>query len=266
MSQKRLLLCCDMDRTVIPNGAQPEPGGSRELLADFCARPEVTLAYVTGRDRALAAEAIESFALPMPDYAITDVGTVLYRVQGGEWIESPEWMQHIAADWPGCVHEDVAHWLNDLAGLKLQEPDKQNTYKVSFYAENASPVLQLDVESRLQRHGLHANVIVSLDESSGTGLVDILPARANKYHAVRFLQQLLDYSDQEVIFAGDSGNDLEVLVSPIPSILVGNATDAIRREATQQSEAAQTSDRLFLAKANYAGGVLEGLQHFYDHV
>ncbi len=266
MSKKRLLLCCDMDRTVIPNGDQPESGGSRELLTDFCSRPEVTFAYVTGRDRAMVKEAIASYALPAPDFAMTDVGTVLYRVQDGEWLESPEWMQHISVDWPGCVHEDVAHWLSDLPGLRLQEQEKQNNFKVSFYAENASPVLRLDVEGRLQRHGLKANVVVSIDESSGTGFVDVLSARANKYHAVRFVQQMLGYDDQEVIFAGDSGNDLEVLVSPIPAILVGNATEAIRQEATQKSEAAQTRDRLYLAKANYAGGVLEGLQHFYDHV
>lgn len=64
MAEARLLLCTDMDRTVIPNGAAPEDTAARPRLRAFCARPEVTLVYVTGRDQALVKEAITTYALP----------------------------------------------------------------------------------------------------------------------------------------------------------------------------------------------------------
>ena len=45
-----LLLCTDLDRTLIPNGPQPESAQAREHFARFAAHPQVTLAYVSGRD------------------------------------------------------------------------------------------------------------------------------------------------------------------------------------------------------------------------
>ena len=41
---RQLLLCTDLDRTVLPNGPQSESQGARTLFAALAARPEVTLA------------------------------------------------------------------------------------------------------------------------------------------------------------------------------------------------------------------------------
>ena len=73
---RQLLLCTDLDRTVLPNGPQSESQGARTLFAALAARPEVTLAYVTGRDRHLVEQAIANYSLPHPDYVISDVGTI----------------------------------------------------------------------------------------------------------------------------------------------------------------------------------------------
>ncbi|MGR9100907.1 MAG: HAD family hydrolase, partial [Gammaproteobacteria bacterium] len=91
MTKPRLLLCTDMDRTVIPNGVQPEHPSARKRFAEFCRHAEVTLAYVTGRHKGLAQRAIKNYALPEPDYAITDVGTKIYRVEDGRWRELLAW-------------------------------------------------------------------------------------------------------------------------------------------------------------------------------
>ena len=56
---ERLLICTDLDRTLIPNGTQPESSGARDHFATLVDRPEVTLAYVSGRHRALVKAAIE---------------------------------------------------------------------------------------------------------------------------------------------------------------------------------------------------------------
>ena len=70
---RRLLLCTDLDRTLLPNGPQPESQGARMLFKRLAERPEVTLAYVTGRHRKLVEKAISLYRLPLPNYVITDV-------------------------------------------------------------------------------------------------------------------------------------------------------------------------------------------------
>ncbi len=62
----RLLICTDLDRTLIPNGPQPESPGARRRFAILAERPEVTLAYVSGRHRALVEDAITTYRLPTP--------------------------------------------------------------------------------------------------------------------------------------------------------------------------------------------------------
>ncbi|HDO34182.1 MAG TPA: haloacid dehalogenase, partial [Chromatiales bacterium] len=39
-----LLLCSDLDRTLIPNGPQAESPRARALLCELARRPEITLA------------------------------------------------------------------------------------------------------------------------------------------------------------------------------------------------------------------------------
>ena len=59
----RLLLCTDLDRTLLPNGEQPESPQARTLFARLAARPGVTLVYVTGRHRALVQAALDEYLL-----------------------------------------------------------------------------------------------------------------------------------------------------------------------------------------------------------
>lgn len=133
MNPGKLLLCTDMDRTVIPNGQQPEHPDARAGLRQFCLRPEVSLVYVTGRHRALVEEAITAYQLPLPEYGIADVGTRIYRLLAGDWQELAEWQQVIAVDWQGISHEQLRQALEPREELLLQEASKQNRFKLSYY-------------------------------------------------------------------------------------------------------------------------------------
>ncbi len=77
-----ILLCCDLDRTILPNGPQEESPQARPLLRALATRPEVTLVYVSGRHKALLLDAIREYDTPQPDYAIGDVGTTIYEIFG----------------------------------------------------------------------------------------------------------------------------------------------------------------------------------------
>ena len=101
----------------------------------LAARPEITLAYVSGRDRKLVMQAITNFCLPIPDFVVADVGTTIYHVglQRQDWQRQTAWEQEIAQDWAGRSHADLKKLLQDLPDLRLQEPAKQNNYKLSYY-------------------------------------------------------------------------------------------------------------------------------------
>jgi sucrose-6-phosphatase len=274
MSNAEIVLCTDLDRTVIPNGVQPESPQARPLLRRLAARPEATLVYVSGRHRGLLEQAIRDYELPVPDYAIGDVGTTIYQVVDGDWRPWDAWAGEIAPDWRGCGRDDLADLLAGLGGLHLQEPEKQNDFKLSYYAPagpRPDPMLAR-IRERLQACGVRASLIWSIDEAAGRGLLDVLPASANKRHAIEFLMRQKGFGDTRTVFAGDSGNDLEVLVSGLQAVLVRNAPDEVREEALRRAAAAGRPERLYVARGgflgmngNYSAGVLEGLVHFLPH-
>ena len=271
----QLLLCTDLDRTVLPNGSQPESDKARNRFATLAARPEVTLVYVTGRDRQLVRKAITNYCLPQPDYVIGDVGTTIYAVDDGNWQLWPEWQREIAPDWAGLEHRDISSLLLDLVDLQAQEPAKQNLHKASFYVPlyADTEALSHDIRLRLDAAGIKASLVWSIDEPRATGLLDVLPASASKKHAVSFLMQCNGFTLADTVFAGDSGNDLPVLVSEIPAVLVANASTEVRQEAFDQAAAQGHADALYIARGgfmgmngNYTAGVLEGVIHYKPEI
>ena len=272
MGDVKLLVCTDLDRTLIPNGAEPESEGARERFARLVATEGVTLAYVSGRHRALVEQAIAEWDLPVPDYCIGDVGTTIYRVEGRDWTPVEAWAQAIGADWSGSGHDDLAARLVDLDGLQLQEVEKQGRFKLSWYApaRTDSQALLAEVRARIAPTGARCSLIWSIDEAAGVGLLDILPSCATKYHSVDFLMRMTDHDLSNTVFSGDSGNDLEVLVSPIPATLVANGHPEVREQASRIAEEQGNRDVLYLAtgaldgmNGNYAAGILEGILHYH---
>ena len=188
---KHLLICTDLDCTLLPNGRQPESPGARAIFTRMVSRPEVTLAYVSGRHRELVEDAIREYELPLPDWVIGDVGTTIYQVRAGAWLHWSEWEQEVSADWRGLTANNLRPLFTDLESLRLQEESKQNRYKLSFYVSSQTDIraLQREMSRRLNLARMAASLIYSVDEASATGLLDVLPALATKLHAVDFLMR-----------------------------------------------------------------------------
>lgn len=271
----RLLLCTDLDRTLLPNGPQPESPQARSRFAVLAARPEVTLVYVSGRDRQLVTAAMNEYSLPTPDFVIGDVGTTIYEVHGGNWQPWPDWEAEIAPDWAGLEQHDIHRLLRDMADLQAQEAAKQNRHKASFYVplQADTESLSNDIHRRLDSAGIRAGLVWSIDEARDTGLLDILPAGASKQHAVSFLMQRKRFALADTVFAGDSGNDLPVLAGEIPAVLVANASPEVRHQALALAQAQGHADTLYIAQGdfmgmngNYTAGVLEGVVHYRPEI
>ncbi|MFP3874141.1 MAG: HAD-IIB family hydrolase [Thiohalophilus sp.] len=266
-----VLICTDLDRTLIPNGHYPESASARAIFRNIVARDDVFLVYVSGRDRVLLEEAIVEWELPLPDYAIGDVGTSIYTINNGNWELLESWRNEIGQDWGACQRGDIAQWLAGIDVLTPQEESKQNDFKLSYYApaDVAVPALLEDIRQRLNEHPIRYNVIWSIDDTKQIGLLDILPQRANKLEAIRFLIHSQAFSIDATVFSGDSGNDLEVLTSEIQATLVNNASNAIKQQAIEMARKNGYANRLYIARGdflnmngNYAAGILEGLAHY----
>lgn len=270
MSDK-ILICTDLDRTLLPNGDPPESPVARRLFAQLAKRPEVDVAYVTGRHKALVLDAIDEYQLPTPDYVLGDVGSTIYEIQSGEWLLWDEWQQEIAPCWAGYTHDRLAALFADMDLLRQQETEKQNTFKLSYYVPEESDVETLlsEMQQRLQQHNIRASLIWSVDDLEHVGLLDLLPENATKLHAIEFLRKQKGYAHDTTLFAGDSGNDLAVMASSVNSVLVANARDDVRKQAEQQAAQNHNREHLYLARGdflgmngNYSAGILEGLVHF----
>lgn len=109
-----------------------------------------------------------------------------------------------------------------------------------------------------------------MGKPAGFGLLDILPGRASRYDAICALMQPQDIKRERTVFCGDSGNDLDVLQSPLYSVLVRNSRPEVRAQALEAAQPADTERMFYIAKGefqgmsgNYSGGMLEGIAYFY---
>ena len=267
----RILICTDLDRTLLPNGEQPESVDARQGFARLSQQPAVDVAYVSGRHRELVLDAITEYHLPIPDYVIGDVGSSIYEVNGNNWQPWQAWQDEIARDWHGFTHNDLKQLFADFSALRLQEPEKQNVFKLSYYAPPDTNIdaLSTAMQNLLKKHGIGASLIWSIDDLEQIGLLDVLPQQATKLHAIEFLMRRKGYAPERTVFAGDSGNDLPVLASHIQSVLVANARDDVRKQALTMAANNGCPEALYLAQGdflgmngNYAAGILEGVAHF----
>ena len=271
----RLLVCTDLDRTLVPNGGEPESPDAREWFTRMVKLPEVTLAYVTGRDQQLVRDAIREYDLPIPDFVLADVGSSIYVCNDHEWSLFPGWQAHIAQGWESTTRSGLVLLLDEFPELRLQEESKQNTFKLSYYAPVSTKQkdLQIALQKRLQDNNIEASLIWSVDEAADSGLLDILPAGAGKRYAIEFLMGENGFYLDNTVFSGDSGNDLPVLISPIPSTLVCNATIDVKQEAQHLARNLGTEQSLYLARGgfegmngNYAAGIVEGVCHYHPEI
>lgn len=270
----KILICSDLDGTLLPNKRQPQSEKTLKIFSRFVTENDVMLAYVSGRDKSLIEKAINDFSIPYPDYAIGGVGTTIYT-PSNNWRHWLDWEDEIAKDWNGKKGKDLISILSDLDMLTLQEGEKQNNYKLSFYSKSQvnRDFLRDEILVRLHEAGVKASIIWSVDEQKGRGLFDILPERATKIHAIRFLMKKIGYDTTQTLFAGDSGNDLLALTSDLNAVLVNNSSTDLKKEALSIAERKGLHTSLYIARGNfhgmngnYCGGILEGIVHFFPEI
>jgi sucrose-phosphate synthase len=205
----------------------------------------IGFAVATGRSVDSAYEVIEENGIPHPDIYISSVGAEIYYNYQGRLIYSKGWHAHIKQQW---YRDKIVDLLSGFDFLQYQEKENQRRFKISYYTSDVPANLD-KVKEVLIKNRIKANVIFSHGQ-----YLDILPYRASKGKAIRYLSYRWNIPYENIIVAGDSGNDIEMLKGELLGVVVANYT--------KELEVLKGQKRIYFAKRKYAGGIIDGIMHY----
>ena len=262
------ILATDMDRTLLPNGSWEADDNAIGLFNEMTHEHGVLVVYVTGRNLQLTEAAVEEFGVRPPDILIGDVGTSIRKFENDGWIFDEGWTAHVKRVSPRWDADAIRAAVADIDGLREQEAEHQNPFKQSYYADHARrEQIMAAIAGRVE--GRYDEVAVySYDSMDDKGLVDFLPDSATKQTALEYVADEYGTPRHEVVFCGDSGNDIFPLTAGFSGVLVRNADEQLV-ENVRKAMAENSALKAYFATGGlmglngyYTSGVLEGAHHY----
>ncbi len=245
------LFASDIDNTLIPQKESLNREYIEKLKQILAKVGDIKIAYITGRKLSLALEALT--VLPHPDFISPEVGNSIYYFDGLSYKKMEEYEQHLEDS--GYNREKIANKIKDAKGLSIQERDVQTKFKLSYYLDLDYEKTLFKIKKVLKQDPV--KVVYSVDIVKGLGLVDIIPIRGGKEGALKFLANRVKADNNQIIYAGDSGNDFDALTAGFNGILVGNASDDLKKILSKKKF------NVYTAKGNFSSGVVEGIKYFF---
>jgi sucrose-phosphate synthase len=239
------LLISDIDNTLLGDDAALER--LRKIIREN--RQRMGFGVASGRALELVQEVLCGYDIKEIDVIIASVGSEIYY--GANHVLDKGWASTLRSKWkPDVIRQTLAQ----LPFLSLQKGKyTQREFKISYdLDETVNPQEALPAI----HHALdEAHAAYSLIFSHGV-FVDILPHRASKGKAIRYLTGKWNVPIERVATAGDSGNDRDMLLGQTAGIVVGNYDKEL--EPLRQAR----HSRIYFAKAHHADGIIEGLRHY----
>ncbi len=205
----------------------------------------VTFGIATGRRIDSALALMTRHAIPRPDVLISSLGTDIHY--GAQLTQDKFWPDHIDHDWKP---QRIVTLLDNLPGLKKQPKKEQSQFKISYYFDHAKAPSIEEIITLLREKEVNANVMLSFGQ-----FLDVVPSRASKGQALRYVAQLLDIPLQQILVAGGSGTDEDMMRGNMLSVVVSNRH---HEELSQLEEI----DRIYFAGQSHASGILEAIDHY----
>ncbi len=234
------MLITDIDNTLL--------GGDREAVEKLNAileenRDHIGFAVATGRVFDSAVDILKTHKIMMPDIIISGVGS---RINYGNTLPHDRgWETHISKNWN---RELILSQLERINYLKLQTDDVQKPFKISYHMEPGKDRLA-KIHHVLTQSRCQYTLIYSHEE-----FLDILPYRASKGKAIRYLSYKWGIPLMNFLICGDSGNDEEMLRGEPCGVVVGNYSPEIEHLKSRRN--------IYFANLSFAGGILEGIMHY----
>jgi sucrose-6F-phosphate phosphohydrolase len=267
------ILATDLDRTLLPNGRREADEQAIDLFNELTQKHDVLVVYVTGRNLALTENAIRDYGVRYPDILCGDVGTTIRKYRDGEWTFDEGWISHVRGASPRWDAAAVHAAVSGIDGMRVQESEHLNQFKQSYYVEHDRNVEILARVDEAVKGRFDEVIVYSFDSQDGKGLLDFLPASATKRTALEYVADEFGAEKEDVVFCGDSGNDIFPLTAGFSGVLVRNADEQLVQNVRQAMEE-NPALKVYFAKGNFKGlqgyytsGVIEGAYHYglFDH-
>lgn len=262
------ILATDLDRTLLPNGSWESDNEAINLFNKLTENHNILVVYVTGRNLELTEKAIQKYGVRPPNVLCGDVGTSIRKYENGEWKFDQGWVEHVKKESPKWDALAIRDAVVGIDGMREQEREHQNQFKQSYYVEHDKKEKVLKEIDQLVKGRFDEVVVYSFDSQNGKGLIDFLPASATKQTALEYVAEEYGAAKADVVFCGDSGNDIFPLTAGFCGVLVKNADEQlvenVRSAMTQRPDL-----KVYFAKGdfnglngNYTSGVIEGAYHY----
>ena len=240
LAKLNYFLITDIDNTLIGD-ENSQLDTLLQLLKQH--RDHIGFGVATGRTVESAIAQLEKFGVHAPDVIISSVGSEIYY---GESLRFERgWDAHISAQWN---REKIVRLLKDFSFLTYQDEDTQRRFKVSYNMKPSKDRLAM-IHDQLLRNKCRYSLIYSHNK-----YLDILPYRASKGKAIRYLSYKWEIPLANFLVCGDSGNDEEMLRGEPKAVVVGNYSSELNSLKGLRN--------IYFAKQKYARGILEAIEHY----
>jgi len=241
-TQAELFIICDLDGTLIDDQQSDGLAELKEWLQDHSSK--VVFGVATGRNKDLTRKAFNDQTLPKPDLLICSAGSEIYYTE--KFIPDNGWESHIDFLWE---KQELQTALQRFPRIRLQGPEAQWRFKLSYFVDddfNEDDVA--DLHKFLDDQRLRAKILLTENH-----YLDFLPYRASKGSAVRYLSYKWKIAMDQIITAGNSGNDIDMVKGKMKGIVVANYSE--------EMEVLKKSKVIYFSKGALSKGVLEGIKH-----
>ncbi len=247
LAKAKLFVISDLDGTLVDGNKSDGLNEFKEWIADN--RDEVVFGVASGRNKEITEHAFAKYDLPNPDILICSAGSEIYYTD--KFIPDNGWDSHIDYQWK---RDELQNELSKFPGIRLQEPAAQWRFKLSFYVDDSFNEDDLaDLYKFLDDRKLRAKILLTENK-----YLDLLPFRASKGSAVRYLSYKWKVPMEHFITAGNSGNDIDMLKGKAKGIVVANYSPEL--------EELRKNKLIYFTRDPLAKGVLEGIQYHISSI
>lgn len=244
LSERQFVLATDLDGTFLGGSA-----ADRQALYDWIEahRSSVGLVFVSGRDPAFIHQLCGSGEVPWPEYVIGDVGTTIAHVAPDRTIAPiTDLERQIAERWRDGG-DRVRSTLESAPGLTLQPTDFRYRVSYDYDPDQFDPTTTATVEA------MGFDVLISDNR-----FFDVLPQGVSKGPSLLRLLDHLNIPQTQVLAAGDTLNDLSMLVAGTPAVAVGGSEPPLL-------SALPDAAHIYRAEGVGTAGIFEAIAHFELH-
>ena len=242
LAKAKLFIISDLDGTLVDGTHSDGLKEFKEWIADN--HDKVVFGVASGRNREITQHAFTNYDLPNPDILICSAGSEIYYTD--KFIPDNGWESHIDYQWK---RNELQNELSKFPGILLQEPGAQWRFKLSYYVDDSFKEDDLaNLYKFLDDRKLRARVLLTENH-----YLDLLPFRASKGSAVRYLSYKWKVPLEHFITAGNSGNDIDMLKGKARGIVVANYSPEL--------EELRKNKLIYFTEHPLAKGVLDGIKY-----